>query len=490
MGIEAGDIMEGEVDREVSSDRRLLSGSGNLSSKGSFQPFLTLLRQFMPLLTALGTLLIGGFFLIHTPVGHVPDVWAHVYRISGITHGDLLAHSVHSRSFLHNVSEGAVGGQVDRAWVNYGWSIYDGYDPTIAVRESVQPGSSRLVDLPFNNTATNSPVSYLPQILAFGVGGILHLPVSTIYWMAEVCMLLVYSLCMFLGVRVLSRWRIGVGLLLLLPPLLYRSSFAISADSFTQAVIFLFTCMVFRAFQEKVSHRYCFILGAVGLVVAMSKFIYMPIVLVMLPVPFLQKRFRGLEHVDRFDLTVITGFGVLSLVWVGVWTSINDWYVTTPMLVSFQTMQARRYNLLTRPRELDTVIKRVIWAIWNGQSNNTPYGGSHVLRLAWAGMAAVVIILVIATLVWTGSKLDLFFSWCFTVLGLIVLILTYLALWLQYSDPNLPGVQGMQLRYFFPLTLGCSLAIFTSLNTLIAWFDGSNKMGRHSSKPVNSPQLF
>lgn len=430
---------------------------------------LAWLRRFMPLLTALGTLLMGGFFLARTPVGHTPDVWSHVYRISSITHGDLLAHPVHSRSFLHNVGEGAVGGRVDRAWVDYGWSVFDGYDASIALRESVEPGPGDLVDLPFNNTATNSPVSYAPQILAFGIGGILHLPVSAIYRAAEVCMLLVYSLCMFLGVRVLTRWRIGVGLTMLLPPLLFRSSFAISADSFTQAVVFLFTCMVFRSVYEKVSHRYCILLGAVGLVVAMSKFIYMPLVLVMLLVPLLQKWVRGLDRVNRLDLASTAGFGVLSLVWMGIWMRGNGWYATAPMFVSYQAMQSRRHDLLI-PGGLGDAICRIVWAILHGQSNNMVQGGSRSIILAWAGTALLVVILVLATLARTGSNPDLVFSWCFTLLGLGVLALTYLALWLQYSNPGLPGVQGMQLRYFFPLALGCALAAFTSARTLLFWF--------------------
>lgn len=476
MGIGTGVGMDGEHGKGVPAGASTFATEAPAPAGPSrVQALLTWLRRFMPLLTALGTLLMGGFFLAHTPVGHTPDVWSHVYRISGITHGDLLAHTVRSRSLLHDVDEGVVGGRVDRAWADYAWSTYDGYDPSIALRESVEPGTGGLVDLPFNNTATNSPVSYAPQILAFGVGGVLHLPVSAIYMAAEVCMLLVYSLCMFLGVMVLTRWRIGVGLTMLLPPLLFRSSFAISADSFTQAVVFLFTCMVFRAVHEKVSHRYCILLGAVGLVVAMSKFIYMPLVLVMLLVPLMQKWVRGLDRVNRLDLASTAGFGVLSLVWMGIWMRANGWYATAPMFVSYQAMQSRRHDLLTSPGGLGDAIGRIVWSILHGQSNNMVQGGSRTVILAWVGTALLVLILVLATLARTGSKSDLVFSWCFTVLGLGILALTYLALWLQYSNPDLPGVQGMQLRYFFPLALGCALAAFTSARALLDWFRGCGR---------------
>ena len=40
-----------------------------------------------------------GFVLIAvTPAGHIPDVWAHTYRIDGIVNGDVLARPVDSTS--------------------------------------------------------------------------------------------------------------------------------------------------------------------------------------------------------------------------------------------------------------------------------------------------------------------------------------------------------------------------------------------------------
>lgn len=49
--------------------------------------FFDRLRCFMPLIVALGTLLIGGCFMLLAIPGHIPDVWAHIYRIDGILNG-------------------------------------------------------------------------------------------------------------------------------------------------------------------------------------------------------------------------------------------------------------------------------------------------------------------------------------------------------------------------------------------------------------------
>ena len=109
----------------------------------------------------------GLFFIGVTLPGHVPDIWAHVYRV-------------------------------------------DGYDPAVVIPESVKDGSNSTVDLPFNNTAVNSPVVYAPQLVGFAAGRVLSLSAGITYYLAEVCMLGVYVLLMYCSVRVLPKWTLSL----------------------------------------------------------------------------------------------------------------------------------------------------------------------------------------------------------------------------------------------------------------------------------------
>lgn len=175
----------------------------------------------MPVLVALCVLLEGMFFMTITKPGHVPDIWTHVYRIDSILNGDVIARPVTSRSMLHNTETGVVGGAVDRSWMQYSLEQYDGYDPGVVIAESVADnGSSTTVDLPFNNTVTNSPVVYAPQLLGFAVGRLFDLGPGATYRLAEICMLIVYTLLMYCAVMALPKWRIPVGLLLCVPQML------------------------------------------------------------------------------------------------------------------------------------------------------------------------------------------------------------------------------------------------------------------------------
>lgn len=248
----------------------------------------------MPVLVALCVLLEGMFFMAVTKPGHVPDIWTHVYRIDSILNGDVIARPVTSRSMLHNTETGVVGGAVDRSWMQYSLDQYDGYDPGIVIAESVADnGSSTTVDLPFNNTATNSPVVYAPQLLGFRIGRVFNFSSGMTYRLAEACMLIIYVLFMYGAVRALPRWRIPVGILLCFPLMVFRYSFAISADSLTQAVMILFSCLLFRGIIGKRSQRGAVALAVTSVLLAMCKFVYMPLVLLVIPLMF-DRSFRSL----------------------------------------------------------------------------------------------------------------------------------------------------------------------------------------------------
>ena len=73
-----------------------------------------LYTRLAPILCALCLFVPGLFGIVFTDVGHAPDVWTHVYRISGVVNGDIVARPVSSTSRYHSVAEENVGGAVDR----------------------------------------------------------------------------------------------------------------------------------------------------------------------------------------------------------------------------------------------------------------------------------------------------------------------------------------------------------------------------------------
>lgn len=439
-----------------------------------------LINRFMPAIVGLCIILESAFFLIATPPGHIPDVWAHVYRVSGIVNGDVVVKPVHARSMLQNVSSGAVGGTVDCAWLDYSLAQYDGYDPAVALLESLPSDacantSSGTVDLPYNNAGINSPVAYTPQVIGVAAGKLFGLSASTTYRLAEIIMLAVYAVFMFLAVNALRAWRVPIGVLLSLPPIVKRASFAFSADSFTQAVVLLFSCLLIREILGPRSiMRHVWQLAVVGLVMAMCKFIYVPLVLLMLPLMW-ASRCSGQQVMifSRKRAVPVLGSITLCAAWIMFWLKINDWYTTTPMLVSYGQMNAHKHALLTQPTVMLDAVHDILWSILHAQANLNNASDHRGIAVCWMLIACILLELFIASVMQFGTRFiqanpqtaakqdthvthkspNLLYLWVIALFCIGIILLTYLALWLQYNPADSLGVNGVQYRYFLPLAV-------------------------------------
>lgn len=445
--------------------------------------FFDRLRCFMPLIVALGTLLIGGCFMLLAIPGRIPDVWAHIYRIDGILNGDLLARPVSSKSMLHG-GAGNVGGHVAWKWIEFSQQYYDGYDPNVVLPETITVQDSIGADVPYNNTATNTPFVYLPQLIGFVIGKFFNLPALITYRLAETIMLLVYAGCMAAGVALLPRWRVFVGLIMLCPLMLFRYSFAISADSMTQALTFLLSCMIFRTLYCRVSALYCIGIVAVCVAVSMCKFIYLPIVVLILFIPWNQRcldKQSGFVNYSKQDgktsisdsvlydiRTWICCVGdALAIGWVLIWLKLTGWFVTTPMIVSYEEMSARKHALMTDPQAMIHALQSIGLSILEAKSNLDRPLDSLLIRIFWILFIVMLIILIAASVKQTQNREHVLFWWASVLVAGGIVHLTYLALWLQYTSSNAAVVEGMQYRYFVPLSVLCALCMFECVRGLV-----------------------
>ncbi|RSX53168.1 hypothetical protein D2E25_1141 [Bifidobacterium goeldii] len=468
-----------------------------------------LIHRLLPWLAAAIVAFTGLAMIVLTPAGHIPDVWAHTYRVSGILNGDVLARPVASKSILH-AGDGTVGGCVDRSWLQFSIDHYDGYDPNAVPADFLEHygagtaasdsasearSSADCVDTPYNNAAVNSPVAYLPQLAAFALGRAMHLGAAHTYVLAEVFMLIVYVAATFASVSILPRWRLPMALLLACPLLTFRYSYAISADSMAQAMCLLYTCLLFACMTSARSDAFnarsvpdaqrspglwlTVTMMMVGVLMAMSKFTFTPLLLLaLLTLIPARPQCRGLHMrmpQDSADgtLTVpaakhaatdlpvrsfIVALGtVFGFVFLGIWMRLTSWFTTTPGVVSYEAMSDKKHLLFADPFGKHGVIgalQAIGRAILTGQSNLHSRSQTMIILALWAAIVAVCILLLVATLRRTFDARMGWFAWCMIAVATGIILLTYLALWLQYTPAGTLGVDGVQFRYFLPLG-GC-----------------------------------
>ena len=433
------------------------------------------LNRLMPALAAAVILLMGFVLIAATPAGHIPDVWAHTYRIDGIVNGDVLARPVDSTSILHSGS-GNVGGCVSRDWIQFSIDHYDGYDPAAVNADflerygmgSTTAGSgtnststantNACVDTPYNNAAVNSPVAYLPQLAAFAIGAASTLTSGTTYVLAEVIMLLVYAGCMFAAVAALPRWRLPMALLLVSPPLIFRYSFAISADSMAQALCLLFACLLFSCMADpRAGNGRLAALMTVGVLMGMSKFTFTPLLLLgfLALIPCHSAARHPLPRLTAPRIAIVAAGNIIGFAFLAAWMKLTGWFTTTPSIVSYEAMTAKKSQLFADPfgaHGLFGAIASIARAIITGQSNLDSRMQTLVILSLWAVLAVLLIVLIVATAKRVFSARMGWFWWYACAVATGIILLTYLALWLQYTPADATGVDGMQFRYFLPLS--------------------------------------
>jgi uncharacterized membrane protein len=409
----------------------------NNSHSNKFSSFIKS-RQFVALF-ALLTLAFSGLWMAHTQMNRIPDLWEHIYRVSGIVNGDIVARPVQSVSSYHTNSAENYGGKVDWDWIYLSNDHIDPFDSGPVHLDSITHSDSSGADVPYNNTGVYSPISYLPQIAGFALGKSLNLTASTTYYLTEVIMLLVYTALTTWAIAKLPRYRLPMTLLLFSPPVIYHFSFAISADSLTQALIIVFSCLLFSAYTKKPQTKEYIVLGIVGATLALTKFAYTPLALAPLALLVVH------SPTARQAKIAVLGTVVLASVSVFSWLKIIGGMVSNPSSVSEAEVHTRMQSLFQDP----SVAAKAIWYSFSHLQG--AFRSPLILALIWSGFILVLFIIIANTVVApTNGRESLYWITAYSMI-IGTLLATYLAMWLQGTPSTMYGVYTMQLRYFVPL---------------------------------------
>lgn len=407
-------------------------------------------------------------------VGHAPDVWTHTYRVAGILNGDIIVHPVDSTSRYHSIAEENWGGAVPEDVVQLSVEYYNDHDPGSVLPDSITQRSNGNAEVPYNNTAVYSPVAYLPQLIGFTLGDMFGnslwggaLPALAKYYLAEFIMLIVWTWLCTAAVMSLPRHRLAMLIVVLLPPVWFPAAFAISADSFSLALVIYFSCMLYRCMCQKPTMLDCALLSLAGFLLANAKFAYAPLFVLALWVPIRWKSAKG-----RFAMIIVAFLAAIAtcLLWMRLGTS---GFATSPSVVSYTEYQVRATELLSNPA---IALGHIFYSITHFEG--VYFMGSQGVAAFWIACVIILVALIavavrghIATLKAKAVGIQAPFGLSvilFWVSVLIVVVFTalvsYLALYLQYNPADNPGVLGIQYRYFIPYVPLGALMLFSLRN--------------------------
>ncbi|MBF0318396.1 MAG: DUF2142 domain-containing protein [Nitrospirae bacterium] len=277
-------------------------------------------------------LVFGLSFIIVVPPFQAPDETNHFYRAYQLSEGRLLAER----------RGGDVGGMLPEALDRTAKTIsknipghpenkQEVMEITEAFKIYADEGNRSFHK--FHYTVLYSPVPFVPQGAAIYAGRRLGLPVLGLVYAGRVANLLVWILLMYLAVRTAPAYKWLFVFLALMPLSLFQGM-SLSADSFTNAVCFLFTALVLRTASDRENLRLNLLfLFLLSLPLTMSKHAYFPILMCLFLIPL------SFFHTKK---GYFASFGFIFLInlSINLWWSSKIGYLTVPYNMGFADTDA------------------------------------------------------------------------------------------------------------------------------------------------------
>lgn len=412
--------------------------------------------------------LLGSIFAIITPPAQVSDEAAHFLRASAVSEGHL------TPSFD---ATGAAGAYIDTGTIGYIDSlITEANGAHYSLAHELTPHGSFSHNYrfqPFDNTAAYSPLLYAPSSLAVAFGKLVHLSVSTTFYMSRFANLLAFCLLICLGLYML-RSRLSYSfLLVVLPASLYLAA-SVSQDSCLIGLAFVVASALMALYDgQGVKLAYSSLCIALFLLVS-GKLPYAPLLLFTVA-PFLFP--KGKERFKAYRPLVV-GTIAITMLYSAFWYHVvKDVHIANIMT---SVAEAHRVNpalqlqhCLHHPLHFLGVLYRTNFTSFaNNDSigmiggmfgyHGGPYYMPWIFMITWlVGCVAIIGRRVLPMSRQTVQRLRaLYLLVAVAILGTILLV--QLALYMQWSPLDARYIFGLHGRYYLPILIVLS-GIFPAL---------------------------
>ncbi|MCO6558778.1 MAG: DUF2142 domain-containing protein [Bifidobacterium sp.] len=421
------------------------------------------------------SLVVGSCFALFVPAGSNADESSHVARVETIAHGEFNAPKITKvkgyTSPLDKRGKDATlyGGMVD--------SLYDvaqhnlivlqkgkernSYGPySFPTWKSKQTQSDAQINHnwrleAFSGTAVNSPFVYLPYILAYWVSQIFTSNAYAIIIMMRLFGLLTVSLIVFFCIKVIpiGKWVLAsVGLL----PLAIANDASISADvlTFAMCIALITEVLICSSKEGQLGKKNWVMLYICSISMGVIKLSYLPLLLLLLWIPIFNRSMRSRRSILLLSGCLVAAC-IVFLLWYVQISEINtgalyDRGISPTFQKKFMFAHPLTY--------LFALVKLFFEGNFFGVGE---YGMIEAFGPTGVSGSATVIVLCLAIFLRdsreSGHLKFIHHGIYFSLVSLAAFLCTFLligtALYLQFCPVGSTFIEGVQSRYYLPITL-------------------------------------
>ena len=409
------------------------------------------------LLFAVLALVFGVVFLVITPPFQIADEPAHYYR----------AYQVSQFEFVSQRIGNEVGGYVPKSILITAEAVSQNIarhpenkqdvDKIISLLGQPLDGANKEF-VAFAGAVQYSPVVYVPQAIGIIIGQAFNGSPLVLLYLGRFMNLICWILICFMAIRMLPVDKKVWVLLLLMPMSIFQAA-SLSADAVTNALAVLATALALKYAYGKdksLDQKALITLFAVFILLSLCKQVYIPMVLLFLLIPQ-SKIGTRLKYISVF-ISLFVFCVAASAIWMLV---IKD--LSAPIREGTSMMGQINY-ILSNPLGF-------LWIMAKSIAINAPrYVASCIGAIGWGGkifpipfyFAYFIAVMLFAAISDDGVIVGWQDKMKILVAIVSVVFLIELALYLTWMPVGAQIIEGVQGRYFIPITFMATLLLQNS----------------------------
>ena len=310
--------------------------------------------------------------------------------------------------------------------------------------------------VPNQNAAAYCFVQYIPEALGILIGKVITQNPLLIAYTARIANIVTCTILMYFAIKLIPFGK-NILLILSIIPIAIEGFSTISPDGITISICALFiSYTMYIAFDKnkKCGTKEMLILTMLGAIVSLCKIVYMPLIFLAIIIP--KEKFKSKRN-KIFYLTIIIGIGVIcNLIWLGfgslalLSTNTNTYSGTEQNGTVIKVMSILSNPIMYVQKLFYTI------SVKGNQYFLSLFGG----QLEWAETIRIELIpyIICGISIITAisehdikDKLNKYQKIIILFIILVITILIFTSLFIQWSDNNLEYIDGVQGRYFLPI---------------------------------------
>lgn len=420
---------------------------------GIFAVYILLKRKHVPLekLFLVFAIPLGLFFLIFLPPGESPDEINHFKRAYAITEG-------HFVSEVYDDTGHAGSKLPDNIQLSLKRMPEKGTYTTV-IQKLSEPVSNEETYTNYNNTSLYHWACYLPQVLGILLGRLFGASFEIMAYLAEMIDFVVWATLIYFAIKLTPKFK-SIILFVALLPITLQEATSLAPDALAIGLgIFLtaYICHLTYVRKTKLKPLEIALLYAMAILVGYCKIVYLPFILLYLIIPHERFGSKRAKWVHAAVLSVL--LLALNLTWLST---------SSHFLMEFNegvNTSEQVAGILHNPLRYIAVLFGSLNQ--NGGFYLTSMLGINLgsfsfnLPTIFTYLSFAIFILLFAQRN-DSLKIKPFERGIFAATFLIIFLLIFTSIYVQWSPVGLPYVDGVQGRYFLPILLLIPIAIASS----------------------------